>query len=132
MELVIIGLALKEAVEVTLLTDAQSSVDVVLGPAWAAVWAVTLLAGGVLTLAGMAWPGRSLTSASLLQIGYAAFAPGSLARGVALMAADRHDLAAVMFFFGVMCLLRLVQIERQIGRLYPAGYMHRFRRWRRE
>lgn len=130
MELVIIGLALKEAVEVTLLSESAGSVDRLLGPVWAAVWAVTLLAGSGLTLAGIAWPGRSLTGASLLQIGYAAFAPGSLARGVALFAAGRPEDAGVMFFFGAMCLLRLVQIERRIGQFYPAGYLARFRRWR--
>lgn len=133
MELVIIGLALKEAVEITVLAEATGSVDVLLGPVWAAIWAVTLLAGGVLSLLGVLWPGRSLTGASLMQIGYAAFAPGALARGFALAAADRPEMAGVMFFFGAMCLLRLVQIERRIGLFYPAGLAGRLRRWwRRE
>lgn len=129
MELVIIGLALKEAIDVTLLT-AHSSVDAVLGPAWAAIWAVTLLSGGALSLAGIAWPGRSLTGVSLMQMGYAAFAPGSLARAVALLDVGRTDEAGVMLFFAAMCVLRLVQIERRVGRFYPSGLVARIRSWR--
>lgn len=120
-EAFLLALALFTSVQVVFLHPEPSAVDVLLGPGWAAIWAVSLFAGSVLALAGLYWRGRSLVGASLMQIGYAAFAPAALARGVALLGAGHLDDAVVIFAFGVVSLARLAQLERRIGRHYPSG-----------
>lgn len=128
MEIVIIGLSIIAAFRIIFLDPEPLSVDVLLGPVWATIWALTLFTGPVLILVGVYWPG-SLTGASLMQVGYAALGPVSLARGVALVGVGRVDDAGIMFFFGALCLLRGLRIGRRIGRFYPSGFVAGVRRW---
>lgn len=128
-EAFLLALALKESIETIFTQPEPLSVDVLLGPIWATIWAVTLFVGSVLALAGMAWPGRSLTAASIQQIGYASFAPAALARGIALIAVGRTDEAITIIAFAAISLVRLAQIESRVGRIYPSGVAGLLRRW---
>ncbi|MGH4009410.1 MAG: hypothetical protein ACRDTH_14875 [Pseudonocardiaceae bacterium] len=113
-EVFLLLLALQSAVMA--LVAAPSSVSVVLGPVGALVWATGLFAGATVTLTGLFWPGRLATGLLLQQLGYAAFAPMSLARGVALLGIDQPSQAVVVLAFAAAATARLIQLEHRLGR----------------
>lgn len=107
------------------------SVDVLLGRVWAVIWGVGLFGGGVLVLAGLFWPARSLTALSLQQIGYGAFVPMCLARVAALVGVDRADEAFILAVFTFACAVRIMQLEYRIAQFYSVNGHPLMRRLRR-
>lgn len=104
------------------------SVEVLIGPVWFYAWSVGLIVGGLIALAGLFWPGRSITALSLQQIGYAAFGFMSLARGVALIGVEHYAEAALIAAFAAAAVIRVWQIELRIRPFYPVSLT----RWRRK
>lgn len=97
------------------------SVEVLIGPVWFYLWASALVVGGIVILTGLFWPGRSITSMSIQQIGYAMFGFMALARSVALLGINEHYQAALIGAFATAAIIRLIQLERKIRPFYPAG-----------
>lgn len=130
MEVYLLGLALFSAATLLLAGARPFSVDALLGPTWALVWAGMLIGGGVLVLAGMYWPRRAVTGIALQQLGYTAFAVASLARGVAQIGVDRAAESPVVFGFAVAAAVRIWQLEVRVRRATSASTVRGLRRWR--
>lgn len=114
-EVFLLFLALQSAL-MPLFTSTPSSVAVLLGSVWATVWAGGLIIGASVTLAGLFWPGRLVIGLLVQQLGYAAFAPMSLARAAALFDIGQTAQAVTVLAFAVAATIRLIQLEHRLGR----------------
>lgn len=117
MEVFLLGLALFSALQIIFLPLKPLSVDVLLGPVWAFAWASMLLGGGITALAGLFWPGRSITGVALQQLGYVGYAIASLARTVALIEVGRSDEVPVVLGFALAAGIRVLQLELRVARV---------------
>lgn len=127
-EVFLLSLALYNGVD-SFILKSDSSVGMLLGPLWELAWGITLLTGSILAIVGIYWRGKGLTAASLMQIGYAAFAPASLGRGVALIQLGQGSSGIVLTGFAAICLIRIVQLEMRVRKRYPACVKPVMKRW---
>ena len=130
MELLILTLAVWSAAQARLV-EPTFSVEQLLGPVWAVVWTVILITGAAVVFAGLFWRGRSLTAVSLQQLGYAAFAITSLARGIALVGVGESHEAVPIVLFAVFSALQFVWLQRRVLRYAPRAQWCNARLWRR-
>lgn len=130
MEVYLLALALFSAVTLLAAEARPFSVDALLGPVWALLWAGMLIFGGSIVLAGMYWPCRPITGVALQQFGYTAFAVASLARGVAQIGVDRAAEAPVVFGFAVAAAIRIWQLEVRVRSATSAATVTGLRRRR--
>lgn len=127
-EVFLMGLALWMGLSPILVDPEPFSVGQLLGTAWAAVWSVTLVTGGLTVLVGLLWWGQGLTGLTLMQLGYLMFTFPSLARGLALVEVGRTEDAVIVLVFALVAAGRQVQIERLIVRHLPGARL--WSRWR--
>lgn len=106
----------------------QLSVEALIGPTWFYAWSAGLIVGGLVTLTGLFWPGRSVTALSLQQIGYAAFGFMALARAVALLGVAEYGEAFIVGAFAAAAIIRIWQVETRLRPFYPTDLT----RWRRK
>jgi hypothetical protein len=99
---------------VAVFSGSRNPVDQLLGRSWAVFWAVAILGGGFLALLGVYWWGKAMVAIGLIEIGYAAFAFASLARGAALTAMDRPEESFVIWGFAIAAFARIYQLEKRI------------------
>lgn len=119
MEIMVLVLSMWTSVRDTVLDRDPSSVGQLLGPGWAAVWAVTLLAGPLVVLTGLGWPGRALTGISLQQLGYATFTVASLARASALVGVGYPIQSVTVWAFAAFSAVQVVLLQLAVARWVP-------------
>lgn len=80
------------------------------------VWAGLMLVGGVLSLAGLYWPGSQFTGCEVKRVGLIASGFGALAYAVALLSIGQSAwvAASTSFFFALACVVRHWQVGRAL------------------
>lgn len=105
---------------ITLLTGAArpASIEAALPPSVRMLWAVLLVVGGTLVLAGLYWP-NAITGIEIKRPGLIACGGASLAYSAALLSLGAPGLAAAIWTcsFGLACLVRWRQLTRRVRQL---------------
>jgi hypothetical protein len=87
-----------------------------LEPGLLLVWAALMILGGVLSIAGLYWPGDPITGVEVKRVGFVAAGTASLTYGVALALAGPQAFVAAFLSlaFALACARRFIQVTRKI------------------
>lgn len=95
---------------------APTSVIAALPPGLVVLWAVLLLAGGGLALAGLYWLGDPFLGVEIKRVGLIGAAVGALvyASAASLLGASGVAVAIYNMLFAVACIVRVFQVSRRL------------------
>lgn len=93
-----------------------ASMVALLPPAFRVIWGLLLLAGGLMSLFGLYWPGSVFTGCEIKRVGLIAAGFGAFAYGIALLTIGptAYLAASTSLVFSIACLVRHWQVGRAL------------------